>query len=160
MKKKISEHLAEYMAKHANDEEKLNEFSTWIDEFFEEAEEDYKGVTSAFYEELENLVEEIDEEYVNAVIHKLRHRDGSLSGLKWSMDETNSVAKQYDVESKLKAAGKQFCELKFWFAMNYVFAVHFSVSRTINGYVDLAIDEIANKNVHLDDLIKKIFKKH
>ena len=159
MKKKISELIAGYMSKHADDQEKISEFSNFIDTFFEDMDEELIDVKEAFYDELKDMTEEITDDMIHDIVDNLRRKDGIHSGMKWSKEETESVARQYDAESKLKAIGKKYCPMKFWLAMNYVYAVHYSVSRTINGYVDLAIDELANKNICFDDLIKKIFEK-
>ena len=91
--------------------------------------------------------------------HNLKRKDGTRSGIKWTKDEVASVAGQYDVKSKVEAAGKKYDPLYFWFAMNYVYAVHNNTNRTLNGYVELAVDEITNKNICFHDVIKRIFKK-
>jgi hypothetical protein len=57
------------------------------------------------------------------------------------------------------ASGKTYDCLKFWVAMNYVYAVHYNINRTINGYIELAIDELTNRNICFDDLVKRISKK-
>jgi hypothetical protein len=75
------------------------------------------------------------------------------------LEEVESVAKQYDVKSKFEGTGKQCDLMKFWVAMNYVYASHYSINRTINGYIDLAVDELTNKNICFDSLLKKIFEK-
>lgn len=157
MKKKISEFITGYLVKHAGDEEKIEEFSVFIEDFFKD--EEYADVHTDFYAEIEEFVDEVDEEMIAQTVEALRHKDGSLSGAKWSLEEVQNVAKQYDVKTKIEACGcKHDCH-KFWFAMNYVYAVHYSINRTINGYVDLAIDEICNKNVCFDKIIKKVFEK-
>jgi hypothetical protein len=159
MKKKISEYINKYLLKHSAEEEKINEFSEFIEEFFVNLPEEFAVVNSDFFYEIENFADEIDEEMISLVIENLRQKDGTLSGAKWSIDEVKSVAKQYDVKSKIEVLGKKFdCE-KFWLAMNYVYATHYSINRTINGYVDLAIDEYANRNICFDTTIKKIFEK-
>ena len=52
MKKKISELIAGYMSKHADDQEKISEFSNFIDTFFEDMDEELIDVKEAFYDEL------------------------------------------------------------------------------------------------------------
>jgi hypothetical protein len=159
MKKTISHYIDCYLKKHSGDEEKLHDLSQFIEDFFHEMDEDYSDVKSAFYMELDDFTEEIDEEMIREVVENLRQKDGTVNGVKWTIEETDSVAKQYSVPEKIEACGKKFDSFKFWLALNYVHAVHFSLNRTINGYVDLAIDEYCNKNVHFDDLIKRIFEK-
>lgn len=159
MKKSISDYVASYLTKHTGDEEKISEFSNFICDFFEKMDEDYGEVKTAFYSEIEDFTEEIDEEMIKEIIENLKHRDGSHSGAKWSLEEAKQVAKQYDVQTKIETLGKKYDCMKFWLALNYVFAVHYSINRTINGYVDLAIDEYTNKNICFDDLIKRVFEK-
>jgi hypothetical protein len=157
MKKKISEFITGYLVKHAGNEEKIEDFSMFIEDFFKD--EEHAEAHTDFYAEIEEFVDEVDEEMITATIEALRHKDGTLSGAKWTLEEVQTVAKQYDVKNKIEACGcKHDCH-KFWFAMNYVYAVHYSINRTINGYVDLAIDEICNKNVCFDKIIKKVFER-
>lgn len=159
MKRKISELISDYMAKHAGDHEKIVEFSDFVDGFFGDMDEELVDIKDAFYNELKDITEEITDDMIHDIVDNLRHKDGSYSGMKWSKEEVEAIAKQYDAESKLQAVGKKYCSMKFWLAMNYVYAVHYSISRTINGYVDLAIDELSNKNICFDDLVRKIFEK-
>ena len=42
--------------------------------------------------------------------------------------------------------------------MNYVFATHFNTNRTIAGYIELAVDEICNKNIGFDLILKDLKK--
>jgi hypothetical protein len=159
MKKKINEIISGYLIKHLGEEEKIEEFSMFIEEFFDNVHENYVDVHTDFYAEIEDFTEEVDEEMITQVVEHLRHKDGTLSGAKWTLEEVQTVAKQYDVKTKIEACGKVHDCHRFWFALNYVYAVHYSINRTINGYVDLAIDEMCNKNVCFDKIIKKIFEK-
>jgi wyosine [tRNA(Phe)-imidazoG37] synthetase (radical SAM superfamily) len=159
MKKTISESIHHYLVKHANNEEKMEEFSNFIEDFFCNMEEDYAEVKAGFYSELEDFTDELDEEMIHDMVEKFKRKDGTVSGVKWSLEEIENVAKQYDIKSKLEGTGKPCDMLKFWVSMNYVYAVHYSINRTINGYIDLAVDEYANKNICFDALLKKIFEK-
>jgi hypothetical protein len=159
MKKTISERIHHYLTKHTGNDEKMEEFANFIDTFFCDIEEEYSEVKTGFHMELEEFTDELDEEMLHEIVENFKRKDGTLSGVKWTMEEVESVAKQYDVKSKLDGTGKECNILKFWVAMNYVYAVHYSINRTINGYIDLAVDEYANKNVCFDTLLKKIFEK-
>lgn len=159
MKKKINEYVNHYIMKHLDHEEKIHNFSLFIEDFFCSMDEEYSDVKEAFYEELENFTEEIDEEMARAIVENLKRKDSTHSGMKWSVDEVDSVCKQYDVRTKVEALGKRYDPLKFWLSMNYVYAVHYSINRSTVGYIDLAIDEMTNKNICFDDLIKHVFKK-
>jgi hypothetical protein len=145
--------------KHVGEEEKLHHFSQFIEDFFQSVPEESAHITHNFYSELENFADEIDEEMIEAVVENLRHKDGTVSGAKWTIEEVKTVVKQYDVKNKIESIGKHFDCHKFWFALNYVYAVHHSINRTINGYIDLAIDEYTNKNICFDSIIRKIFDK-
>lgn len=158
-KKPINKSIAEYLAKHGNDENKIAELSEFIEAFFTDMDEEYEELAEAFQEEIEDFTEEITHEMLAAIIENLKHRDGTASGMKWSIEETNSLVPQYDVTGKIEAAGKHFCAEKFWFAMNYVYAVHYSTTRNIPAYIELALDELCNKNMCVDDMIKRIYDK-
>jgi glutamyl/glutaminyl-tRNA synthetase len=159
MKKSISENIHHYLMKHHDNAEKMEEFSEFIETFFCDMEEEYAEVKSGFYSELEDFTEELDEEMIHALVEKFKRKDGTVSGIKWTMEDIENVVKQYEVKSKFEGTGKTCDLMKFWVAMNYVYAVHYSINRTINGYIDLAIDEYTNKNICFDKLLKKIFEK-
>jgi hypothetical protein len=159
MKKKISDYITGYLIKHAGEENKIGEFAIFIEDFFSNIPEEYSEIHSDFYSEVENFAEEIDEEMISEIIDNLRFKDGTISGMKWSLEEVKTVVKQYDVKGKIEGIGKAFDCHKFWLALNYVYAVHYSINRTINGYVDLAIDEYTNRNICFDKIIRSIFEK-
>ena len=79
--------------------------------------------------------------------------------MKWSHAETDSVAKQNNIQEKVEALHKKYDNTRFWLAMNYVYAVHYNINRTTNGYIELAVDEMTNKNICFDDLLKRITRK-
>ncbi len=157
MKKTISEMIHCYIEKHNEEPEKMKELTCFLEDFFNK--EGHEKVKEHFYDELEDFTEELDETIIHEAAEHLRRKDGTLSGVHWSMDEAEALCKQYDAKMKMENIGKRYDLTKFWFSINYVYAVHFSSNRTTNGYVDLAIDEIGNKNVCFDDLIRKIFEK-
>jgi hypothetical protein len=159
MKKSIGENIHHYLLKNAGNDEKIEEFATFIDGFFSNIGEDYIEIKTGFHTELEDFTEELDEEMIHAMVEKFRRKDGTISGIKWTLEEVEGVAKQYDIKSRLDGTGKSCDLIKLWIAMNYVYAVHYSINRTINGYIDLAIDEYTNKNICFDALLKKIFEK-
>lgn len=159
MKKKLSEHITTYLLKHANEEDKIAGFATFVEDFFTNIPEEHEDVHYDFYAEVENFANEIDEEMITEAIGVLRTKEGTISGAKWTVEEAKNVVKQYDVKNKIENCGKVFDCHKFWFALNYVYAVHYSINRTINGYVDLAIDEYCNKNVCFDTTIRKIYER-
>lgn len=159
MKKKINEHIHHYLTKHSGNDEKIQNFAFFIESFFHDMDEDYSDIKEAFCEELEDFTDEVDESMVTAIVENLKRKDSIHSGVKWTIEETETVCKQYDVKNKVESLGKRYDPLKFWLSMNYVYAVHFSINRSVTGYVDLAIDEMTNKNICFDDVVKRMFKK-
>jgi recombinational DNA repair protein RecT len=157
--KKISEYINHYLHKNAGNEEKIESFSQFIENFFANIDDEHSIVHVDFSNEIENFTEEVDTEMITAVVANLRHKDGTLSGEKWNIEEVKTVVKQYDVKNKIEAIGKMFDCHKFWLSLNYAYATHYSINRTINGYIDLAIDEYTNRNICFETLIKKIFEK-
>lgn len=157
--KKIKKHISEYLTKYSQHPEKMDSFASFIETFFMNAPEEHEEMAEEFYEELKEVTEEVDEEMLIAIVDNLKKRDGTHIGGKWTIEETTSLVPQYGVKEKIEAVGKKYCPKKFWFAMNYVYAVHHSANRLVSGYVDLAIDEITNKNICFDDIIKKVFRK-
>jgi hypothetical protein len=145
--------------KHTDHPEKMEELALFIHNFFENMDDEYHDVKEAFEEELEDLTSEIDEEMIVAILDNLKKKDGTRVGIRWTKEEIDMFCHQYDIKGKMEALKKEYDHLMFWFAMNYVHAVHNNPNRTLNGYIDLAIDEIANKNICVKELIKKIFKK-
>jgi hypothetical protein len=155
----IKSKIETYLTKNAANPDKIEGFSKFVHDFFEHVEEGYNDIAVAFEEELEEYVYEIDEECAEAIISTLTRKDGVLSGKKWSLEETTMVAKQNDVAHKVEMCGRRHDCIKFWVAMNYVYAVHYNVNRTVNGYIELAIDELANRNFGFEELVKRIHKK-
>jgi uncharacterized protein with WD repeat len=155
---KIKTAVSNYLHKYGHDEEKVNEFAEFLEMFFHDAPEEHHEMVSEFEDEIEDFVWEISDEELMAAIENLKRRDGTHSGIKWTHDETCLAAKQFGVEAKIKELKKgHFESLKFWFAMNYVYAVHYKSDKSLSCYVELAIDELTNKNVHFDDIIKSVF---
>lgn len=161
MRKKIADYIAEYLEKHTGHEEHTRKLANFIEDFITSKSEEDKELEllESFYEEIEEFTDELTEEDIAAMIKCFKHRDGSESGMKWTIEEIDSVATQYNAPAKLAELGHDFCLPIFWLAMNYVYATHFSVSRTINGYLELAIDELANKNVCFERLVKHLMRK-
>ena len=155
MKKSVGEMIVEYVRQQLDHTDKIEGLSSVINNVLDQDEK----VKSVMYNDIEDYTDEVDDETLKCVIENLRRRDSNESGIHWNIEDTTNLAAQYDVETKIKTLGKTYSDVKFWFAMNYVYAVHYSISRTINGFVELAIDEICNKNVCFDDIIRKIFEK-
>lgn len=156
---RIKHNIHEYLKKHGTDHTKIENFASFVDNFFTNVEDGYHDIADAFCEELEDFVYEIDEEMAAEIVNSLVKRDGTPSGMKWTHAETDSVAKQNGIAEKVEALHKKYDDVKFWLAMNYVYAVHYNINRTTNGYIELALDELTNKNVCFDDSLKKIMKK-
>jgi hypothetical protein len=155
----IKNHIEGYLNRHVAHPDKISEFSEFIEEFFVKMKDEHEDIMHSFKEKLEDYVYEIDEECAEKVIMSLKRRDGSISGKKWTYSETETVAKQNDIARKMEAAGKKHDCIKFWVAMNYVYAVHYNINRTLNGYIELAIDELLNENIGFEDVVKELSRK-
>lgn len=151
--KMIKEKILEFISKNKEDHEKLEAFATFIDDYFPDEEK------KTFTKKLNDALGEVDEDDVCEIIKELKRRDGTLSGMKWGKLEADSVATQYNLRSKFREYGHEYDCLTFWFAINYVYATHYNINRSLSGYVELAIDEIMNKNVCLEEYMKKMIEK-
>ena len=151
---RIKELLKDYRFEHLGEKDvhKVEKFYEFLDEYFVELKEKHHDVYDDFKEQLHDFVYEVDPEMVHDAVQKLIRKDGVV-GAKWSKDDTNAVAKQYGLPAKRV----EFDACVFYFAMNYVFAVHYSPDRTITHYVDLALDEIDDRNVCIKDKIREVY---
>jgi hypothetical protein len=103
-----------------------------------------------FIEEFEEYTDFLSEEDIITAITYLKKKDGS-PGNKWTKEEVDTVVKQFNIEERL---GEHFCKEKFWFAMNYAYAVHCSPNKTLSNYVEMAIDEMMDANVSIKHKIR------
>jgi len=158
MTKRINETLSNYIIKHLDDQEKIKELTTFIEAFFVDLGDDFEDIKEIFAEELNEYTYEVTEEELDEAAKKLVRKDGTISGIKWDHEEIENVIKQYGVKEKFTELKCRFCPLYFWFAMNYVYATHYNTNRTLTGYIELAIDELCNKNVCFDHILKDISK--
>ena len=158
MTKRINETISNYVLKHIDDQEKITDLAKFIEAFFVDLGDDFEDIKEIFAESLDDYTYEITEEELEKAASMLLHKDGSASGIKWSHDEIDSVIKQYNIKDKFVELKCNFCPLYFWFAMNYVYATHYNVNRNVNGYIELAIDELCNKNICFDNILKNISK--
>jgi cysteine synthase len=91
---KIKKNIHQYLERHAAEMSKVEEFAMFIEEFFENVDEEHKEIAMIFKEELDDFVYEIDEEMAIFIVENLKKRDGILSGMKWTREEVSVVAKQ------------------------------------------------------------------
>jgi recombinational DNA repair protein RecT len=157
---KISHHLQHFTEKHPHDIDKMTELQEMIGSFFDHRvyEKDYDMYVE-FKEELEDFVYELTDEIIIETASYLKRKDGFV-GPKWSREEVESVAKQFDAENKVKSHDKEYCPILFWFAMNYAYATHSALNKTISVYIDLAVDELTDKNICIKDKIREIHKRN
>jgi len=101
LKKNISDYVEMYLKKHSADEDKLHDFSHFLEKFFDSIKEEYEDISIGFLNEVEDFTEEIDEEMMREIVENLRQKDGSVIGAKWSIEETENVSKQYDGKNKV-----------------------------------------------------------
>ena len=142
--------LKEYLMKHSDDEHKINDF---IDFMYDVIAKGPSEMAEGFYEELDDFLDDITHEKIEYVLSNIRRKDGKV-GIKWTCDETKTVAKQFDVCAKLKEHHKEFDPDCWWFAMNYAYAVHYCISKSLSNYVDIAIDELTNPAIKMKHIIR------
>lgn len=159
MKKTIGDIIQKYLLKHATEEEKITEFANFINDYFCDLDEEFIEFKNDFYDKVDEYTEELEDEVIAILLKNLRRKDGTVVGAKWTFEEAVNAMKEYNIADKLKEINCSLDQTKFWVAMNYVYATHYSINRTINGYMELAIDEYANKNICFDKILKKMSEK-
>lgn len=132
-------------------EENVENFIKFTEDFFCDHKNEYPDVYNKFKKEMEDHFYHITPEIAIEAVSKLKRKDG-LMGEKWSRDDTNEVSRQYKLAEKYPDLNP--CE--FYFAMNYAYAVHYYPSFTIQNFIDIAFDEIHDKNVSIKHKIKEM----
>jgi hypothetical protein len=145
--------LHHFHEKFKDDEEKMNKLYSLFEELvMVDLKEENHDLYEDFINEFEDHVDFIEEEDVITAITFLRKKDGT-PGNKWTLSEIEPVIKQFNIEERL---GEHFCKQKFWFAMNYAYAVHCAPNKTLSNYVEMAIDELMDKNIPIKCKIRII----
>lgn len=147
------ENLRKYHDKYKEDNEKMGK----LFELFEELivvniKEENRELYDDFMMEFEDHMNFISEEDVITAITYLKKKDGS-PGNKWTKEEVEAVIKQFNIEERL---GARYCKEKFWFAMNYAYAVHCAPNKTLSNYVEMGIDEMMDNNIPIKCKIRLI----
>lgn len=155
----ISKYINEYVEKYKENPERIEKFSEFIEKFFSNLEPEDIDIKNEFSDDLEEFLLDITPENMKEVILHLKHRDCSLSGEKWTHNEIKQLSEQYNAKEKIIGYNVDYCEEYFWFARNYVYATHYNPSRTVAGYIELAIDEYCNKNMSMKKYIAEEIKK-
>jgi hypothetical protein len=136
--------LLKYHEKFKDEPEKMEKLFMLFEELITvDIKEENNELYEDFMMEFEDHVDFIDEEEIITAITYLKKKDGS-PGNKWTKDEVEAVVKQFNIEERL---GEKYCKHKFWFAMNYAYAVHCAPNKTLSNYVEMAIDEMMDANV-------------
>lgn len=147
--------IYDYIEANHSNLNKMEEFAEFIQEFFKEKIKPVNDKTyHEFKKELDAFTFDIDEDVIECAIHHLVRKDGK-EGIKWNFEDTNGVAKQYGIFTK----NPELDALIWYFALNYTYAVHYHADRTISDYVDLACEEIADKNVCIIIKIRILYNK-
>ena len=66
-----------------------------------------------------------------------------------------------NISTKLATLAEKYPDLnpcEFYFAMNYAYAVHYYPSFTIQNFIDIAFDEIHDRNVSIKHKIKEMIE--
>ena len=138
--------ISEYVS-----EENVEHFIKFIEDFFCDHKDENPEIYEEFQKDLEDHFYDVTPEIAIKAVSKLKRKDG-LRGEKWSRDDTNELSKQYKLAEKYPELNP--CE--FYFAMNYAYAVHYYPSFTIQNFIDIAFDEIHDRNVSIKHKIKEI----
>ncbi len=153
---KIKELLYDYMEKHRENLNKLEELAEFVQDFFCDEIKPYDNeVYHEFKEELDDFTFEIDKDVVEVAVEHLKRKDGK-TGVKWSMADTDSVGKQYNVFVN----HPELDSCIWFFSMNYAYAMHYDSVYALADYIRLGIDEAFAENVCITSIIKKIYKKY
>jgi hypothetical protein len=149
--------LQRFHEKFKNDEVKMEKLFGLFEELITvDLKEENMELYEDFMDEFEDEIDFIEEEEVITAITFLKKKDGT-PGNKWSMEEVEPVIKQFNIEERL---GDHFCKKKFWFAMNYAYAVHCAPNKTLSNYVEMAIDELLDANVPIKCKIRIMNEEH
>jgi hypothetical protein len=153
MKKQIKH----YIARHHGDPDSMEPLMDLFEDLVcDELKHNHPELYHEFMEEFNELMNEITEEDIINAVGMLMKKDGTR-GPKWAREETDSLIHQFNIREK---AGKKFEDIDFWFAMNYAFANHSAPNKTISAYIDLALDEMLDKNVCFKKKIRILNEAH
>lgn len=151
---KIYEMIYNYIEEHHDDLSKMEKLSKFMHDYFKDVKEKHPEIYHDFKEELDDFTFEIDDEVIEHSIGKLSRKDGKI-GKKWEKEDTTAVGKQYGIFTK----NAEITNMIWYFALNYTYAVHYRTDRTIAEYVELACEEIADKNICIEGKIKHLYNK-
>ena len=132
------------MTRHGNSPESIEKISDLFEDLIcDELKNNHRALYNEFMIEFDEIINEITDEDIECAVEHLCRKDGR-KGAKWSREETDNIIKQFNIHEK---ALKDFTEIEFWFSMNYAYAVHGGPNKTISAYIDLALDELFDRNV-------------
>jgi hypothetical protein len=132
------------MKRHNHSPESIEPIMDLFEELIcDELKHNHRELHDEFMEEFLLITDAITDEEIEEAVCNLCRKDGTR-GAKWTREETDTVIGQFNIRDK---ALKEFSNIEFWFAMNYAFAVHGAPNKTISTYIDLALDEMFDKNV-------------
>jgi hypothetical protein len=153
----FKEKFKKYIKCHGQDNEKMEEVTELFEGLVcEEVKFAMPVVYEKFMKEFNELLDDITDEDVKEAVSYLHKKDGT-TGHKWTLEETKSVMSQFNIHEK---AGRKVSEIEFWFGMNYAYASHYTPNKPVSYYIELAFDEIFDKNVCFNTKVKHLLEKH
>lgn len=153
----MKQQIKHYITRHHGDPESMEPLMDLFEELVcDELKHNYPELFSDFMIEFNELMNEITDDDIISAVSFLVRKDGS-TGAKWSREETDSLIHQFNIREK---AGKKFDDIDFWFAMNYAFANHSAPNKTISAYIELALDEMLDKNICFNKKIRTLNEAH
>ena len=69
--------------------------------------------------ELINITENHSGNINKTFVATFKRKDGTHSDVKWTIEETDSVCRQYDVKSKVETYGKKYDHYKFSISLSF-----------------------------------------
>lgn len=142
--------IKEFFELHEKFPDKAHEVAELFEEFLLEVKIEMPEVHKELMEDIDEVVDIVTEEEIACAISNMERKDG-VKEPKWKKEEVIDMIKSFSIHEK---AGKDFCNHQFWFAMNYAYATHAAPNKTISVYIDLALDEMFDKNVTIKEKIR------
>ena len=150
---KIKNLLYGYIKKYHDNIDKLNDLADFFNNHFDKIKDIHTELYDELKDDLEKFAFVIDENVITKAIDNLQRKDGK-TGKKWEKEDTSTVAKQYGIFTKHSEITPEI----WYFALNYTYAVHYHIDRILSEYVELACEEIADRNICIKSKIYHLYK--
>ena len=150
----IKETIYEYLESHHDNLDELEKFSEHMEEFSNYLKEHHIDAYIEFKEKFEKATFVITDDVILKSLANLKRKD-KKEGIKWTIDDTSSVAEQYGIHTE-----KWYDKSLWFFALNYTFANHYEQNRSLADFVKLAEDEYLDENISICKKVKILYCKN